>query len=726
MIREIKPRRNPRIDGPLKVCGAAKYSSDHHFPGMAYAVPICATIGKGRVLKIDVASVSKMPGIITVITHENVGLLYRIIPSGFDLRYDEGRNPLEDNTISYYGQFVGLVVAESFEVAQAAARSIPVEYQSEKPDLNNDYLGTASIETESKRGDPAGAFRSAAAKVDQVYTTPVEVHSPIELHATVAVWDRADQVTIYETSQAISTHQNVVAAMLGLPRENVRVITRFLGSGFGGKLWPWSHSVLAALAARQIHRPVKLVIDRHMGFTNVGHRPRTQQRVRMAADPAGRLQALIHEYASQISIHGEYKENCGEVSGFLYNIPNVEISSARVKRNMSPPTSMRGPGAVPGLFAIESALDELAVQLKMDPLEIRLLNDTLVDLSSGKKFSSRHLKECLELGAEKFGWSNRNPAIGSMRDGDEILGWGVASCTWQSRRLDADANFKFLPNGQVMLSCGTTDLGTGMYTVLAQLVSDETGLPFSRIEVQLGDTKLPKGPLAGGSMATGSVVPAVLAAVRDATRKLKEAAVTANGSPLKGKPPESVSFSKGNLAGFEFGELLKKMNLNVVEGSASVKGSPDAKSAEFSTKSFGAQFIEVGWNPGLARLRVRRVVTAIDAGRIINFRQGRNQIEGAVVMGIGMAMLEEGLYDHRDGNMVNNNFADYVMAVHADCPDMQCVFLDYPDTYANEYGARGIGEIGLAGVASAITSAVYHATGKRIRDLPVTIEKLLG
>ena len=726
MIKVIKETKKARYDGPLKVTGKATYTSDHNFPQMAYAVPVCAKIANGEIKKIDLSEAKKMDVVIEIFTRHNIGEVFRPTPeAGFEYRVDESRPPFEDDTIRYYGQYVAVVVAETFEAAQGAARSIKVSYKEEKPNLSLKYDQEDLKKTDSERGDAEVSFNKSAIKIEETYVTPVEVHNVIELHATVAQWEK-ENLTLYESSQAIGTHQNVIAQFLGIPRENVRVITKFVGSGFGGKLWPWTHSVLAAQTSRLIKRPVKLVTDRHMAFTNVGHRPRTQQKVKIAANDKGEFQSLIHEYSTQGAMQGDYKENCGEVSGFLYKVPDVKVTSGIARRNMSVPTSMRGPGAVPGLFALESAIDELAVKLKMDPVKLRLINDTDTDLSNKKKFSSRHLKECLELGSKKFGWEKRSGEIGSMKDGDEILGWGVASCTWQSQRLDAEAMVSFNNNGTISLKCGTHDIGTGMYTVLAQILQEETGLPFSKMDIVLGDTSLPKGPIAGGSMATGSVVPAVLNALEKAKKNLKTAATKMPASPLFGKDPEKLKFENGKMSGISFQDILRKVNMKSIEGSGEAKGNFATKDKEeFSTKSFGAHFVEIGWNPDLARLRVRRVVSVIDGGRIINFQPAKNQIEGAVVMGIGMGLFEEAHYDERDGNVVNSNLADYVMAVHADCPDIDVTFLDYPDKAVNAYGARGVGEIGLAGVAAAITSAVYHATGVRVRELPVTIEKLL-
>jgi len=413
----------------------------------------------------------------------------------------------------------------------------------------------------------------------------------------------------------------------------------------------------------------------------------------------------------------------------LYSVANLKVTSGQARRNQPVPTSMRGPGAVPGLFAVESAMDELAVKLKMDPIQLRLLNEPEKDESKGLPFSSRHLKECLQLGAERFGWSKRNPEVGSMRQGDEILGWGVAACSWSARRLACNATVEFHSNGRVKVSCATQDIGTGTYTVLAQLVHDETGVPMESIDVVLGDTELPAGPISGGSMATASVVPAVVEAAKNAVKTLKTAATKSPDSPFLHEKPEDLKFVEGKISNAKhkltLNELLKKINMSVITGRGESQSTMSEKNPKYSSFSFGAQFAEVAWNPEIARLRVNRVVTVIDGGKIINYVPAMNQIEGAVIMGIGMALFEHGIYDSKYGKPVNNNLADYIMTSHADTPEHEVVFLDYPDKHLNELGARGVGEIGLAGIAAAICSAVYHATGIRVRELPVKIENLM-
>jgi xanthine dehydrogenase YagR molybdenum-binding subunit len=522
--------------------------------------------------------------------------------------------------------------------------------------------------------------------------------------------------------------------MFGLPNENVRVITKFVGSGFGGKLFPWTHCSLAAAAARQVGQPVRLVLSRKMMFHGVGHRPRTQQRVRIGATPQGKLLSMQHDYIYQRSMLDAHHEDCGEATPFHYSVPNLRVTFGRAKRNIGAGADMRGPGAVPGLYATESALNELAHQLKIDPVQLRIMNEPKIDEGKGIPFSSRHMIECLQLGSEKFGWSKRTPGVGSMKRDGLTLGWGMAGCAWLAGRFAAAANVQLRDDGTTRVACATQDIGTGTYTNLAQLAALKTGVPLEKVEVALGDSSLPPGPISGGSLATASVIPAVFAAADAAIGSLKMVAVSTPGSPFLGRNPEDLGFDNGRVfvnsdgagKGVPFADVLQRANLRLVTGSGNAPmtfGDPNAK---FSTHSFGCHFAEVTWQPETARLRVSRVVTVIDAGKILNTLAGRNQIQGAVVMGVGMALLEHTSYDPQNGAPINSSMADYIVAVNADAPAIEVHFLDHPDKEVNELGARGIGEIGLAGIAAAITDAVHHVTGVRVRELPVRIEDLLG
>jgi xanthine dehydrogenase YagR molybdenum-binding subunit len=738
-------RSTPRVDGPLKVSGGAKYTSDLHFPEQLYAVPVEATIANGRVVKLDTAAAEKMPGVRAILHRENIGKIFRSTRGpGFAGITDERRPPFEDDVVRYYGQYVALAVADTFETAKAAADAVRVTYQKEKANVDIELkaddepqvVDTTLAPTnrlQSERGKAEQAFASAPVKFEQTYITPTETHNPIELHATTAIWD-GDNLTLYDSTQGVVNFRGVLAQMFGLPKENVRVISKFLGSGFGGKLFPWTHSPLAAAAARKLGKPVKLVVSRKMMFQTVGHRPRTQQRVRLGATPDGKLVSLQHDYVNHQAILDDYHENCGEATPFHYSVPNLRVSFGRARRNVGSPTSMRGPGAVPGLYATESALNELAAQLKIDPVKLRILNEPKIDESLGIPFSSRHLLECFELGAQKFGWSRRTPEVGSMKRDGLTLGWGMASCAWLAERFAVAANVELRDDGTTRVACATQDIGTGTYTILAQLAAEKIGVPLDKVEVSLGDTALPEGPISGGSMATPSVVPAVFAAADAAINALLSLATTAPGSPFAKRGADELAFAEGCVfvkadgpaTGVPFGDLLRRTNLRLITGSGKSEATFGDLEPKFSKHSYGCHFIEVTWQPEIARLRVSRVVTVIDAGRIMNPLAGRNQIEGAVVMGIGMALFEHTSYDPQNGAPINSNLADYIITVNADAPPIEVHFLDFPDKEINEIGARGIGEIGLAGVAAAITDAVHHATGVRVRTLPVKIEDLLS
>jgi xanthine dehydrogenase YagR molybdenum-binding subunit len=703
-----------------------------------------ATIANGKLLTLDTAAAEKMPGIRAVLHRGNIGKIFRSTPApGFDRICLERRPPFEDDTIRYWGQYIALTVADTFEAAKAAADAVRATYSKEKPNVEShleagndpDVVFTAYGPMErlqSHRGDAAAALENAAVKLDETYVTPAETHNPLELHSTVALWD-GPTLTLYDSTQGVVNLRSVLAQMFGLPKENVRVISKFLGSGFGGKLYPWTHVPLAAAAARQLGKPVKLVISRKMMFQSVGHRARTQQRVRLGASREGKLVSLQHDYVYHMSMLDAYHEDCGEATPFHYSVPNLRVSFGRARRNIGATADMRGPGAVPGLYATESAMNEMAERLKIDPVQFRILNEPKLDESLKLPFSSRHYVECLNLGAEKFGWSKRNPAVGSMKRDDLTLGWGMAGAAWVAGTFAAEANLQLLDDGTVRVACATQDIGTGTYTVLAQLASQKTGVPLDKIDVELGDSALPDGPISGGSLATSSVIPAVFKAADQAITSLLIIAVTTPGSPFLGHKPDDLALEGGRLfvktegpaRGVAFGDVLRGANARLVTGNGRAEQTAFAPNQKFSKHSFGCHFVEVTWQPEIARLRVSRVVTAMDAGRILNPLAGRNQIQGAVVMGIGMALFEETTYDPQNGAPINSNLADYVMTVNADAPPIDVHFLDYPDKEINELGARGIGEIGLAGVAAAITSAVHHATGVYVRELPVKIEDLI-
>lgn len=722
----------PRIDGKLKVTGQAKYAADHVIDNIAFGTPVASTIAAGTITRLDASAAERMPGVLAVLHHGNAGELFRPA-EGFapETRAGETRPPFEDNTVYYYGQYIALVVAETFEQGLAAASTVRVEYDARKPAVElHQAPADATPVREYHRGDAEQAFAQAPIQIDATYTVPVLTHNPMEMHATTAVWQNG-KLTLYESTQGVVFHHHTIAQMLGLPLENVQVISPFVGSGFGGKLFVWPHSLLAAIGARHLDRPVKVTVPRNLMFTTVGHRPNTQHRMRLGATPDGKLLSLSQHVLQHTSQIDDYIEQCTESTPVLYSCPNVRAVQHLVHLNVGTPTPMRGPGTTPGLFAIESAMDELAIRLHLDPLELRLRNYAETDESIGKAFSGKHLRACYQVGAERFGWQRRNPRVGSMRDGERVLGWGMASSIWPANRWTADVRVRLQADGTARVACATQDIGTGTYTIFAQIVSDKTGIPVEKIDVALGDSSLPPGPISGGSAVTATTIPAIVAAAGKAVQTLLQVAVKTPASPFYNADAKTLVLTGGRVhaadasssSGLPFEKLLALRHLAGVEGEGS--SAPDPQASHYSTHCFGAQFCEVSLDPGIARLRVTRWLSVIDAGRIMNPRTARNQILGAVVMGIGMGLFEHTVYDERNGAPINSNFADYIVPVNQDIPDMDCVFLEHPDLVLNEYGARGLGEIGLTGVAPALAMAVYHACGVRVRELPIRIENLL-
>ena len=725
----------PRIDGPQKLSGQAMYAADHHLPNMAYAYGVFSTVASGTIDDIDLSQAKQMAGVIDIFHHDHFPDLYRT-PSSFaqENKVDETRLPFEDNRVYYPGQFVALVVADTFANARAAAYAVKVKYSADAEPVatlsqalaRGDEPKTDDSSGHS-RGNPDTAFDSSSNQIDVTYVTPMETHNPMEMHASTASWENGDLV-LYEASQGVIFARNVMSKVFGLPPERVEVRSPFIGSGFGSKLWIWPHAIAAAAASREIGRPVQLMVPRHAMFTTTGHRPPTRQQIRIGADDNGKLTALTHDSVNTTSMTDNYVETTGSCTKSLYDCADLRVSHATIGAHHGTPTSMRAPGAAPGLFALESAMDEMAEKLNMDPLEFRKANYTERDQSMDLPFSSIHLMEAFDRGAEKFGWSKRNHAVGSMRDGDEVIGWGMAACNWEALKMNCDARVSLRADGTAFASCATQDIGTGTYTIVAQAVSSITGIPIDKIEVELGDSSYPSGPVSGGSWATATTLPAIAGATRKAVDALKTYAV-GDGGAFAGAKADDLSFDDGKLAdsngkSVAYTDVLKQLKLANADGEAHTPGAPQG---EYSFRSFGAHFVEVRWDAGISRLRVSRVVSAIDVGQIINEKTSANQVEGAIAMGIGMALFEATDYDERSGLPINNNYAEYLVPVHADQPDdVDVILLDHPDYEFNEFGARGIGEIGVTGMAAAVANAVHHATGKRIRELPIRLEDLMS
>lgn len=731
MDTQVIGHRTPRVDGEHKLTGRADYTADWYADGMLYGYPVPAGIAHGTLEALHLDEALAMPGVEDIFHHGHFPRLYRSPDSQkHQDQVSEVRLPFEDTRVHYDGQYVALVVAESFEQARAAAHAVRAEYRHDDGAiaslLETGQEGRPLDSAGQSRGDPETAFARAAVQIDRTYSIAAESHVPMEMHATLAEW-REGRLIVHESTQGVVYQHKAMARIFDLAEEKVEVISHYIGSGFGNKLFMWPHAVATAAAARELGRPVKTVLPRQQDMACGGNRPASRQRLRLAADEQGRLVSMRHDSTTETSLVHTYIDAVASATPSLYACDNVAISQRLLGVNHGTPCPMRGPGEVSGLFALECAMDELAVALEMDPLELRRRNYNHDDPASGLPWSSKHLDACYASAARRFGWERRVPDVGAMTQGDEILGWGMATSTWFAGRQPCAARVELRADGRVMVACGTQDIGTGTYTVVAQTAAELTGVALERIDVRLGESSLPAGPLSGGSMTTATTLPAVAKAVRAAIDALKEAA-TGEGGPFADADPESLEVDGGALADAQgrragFADILAALRLGSVNGDGDA--APGDEQTQYSFRSFGTHFAEVRWDPGISRLRVARVVSSFDIGRPINPPAARNQVEGSIVMGIGMGLLERLEYDPRDARLINNNYSDYIVACHADMPEIDVELLDNPDYAFNEFGARGVGEIGLTGIAAAIANAVYHATGKRIRDLPITLDKLV-
>ncbi len=581
----------------------------------------------------------------------------------------------------------------------------------------------------SARGDMAGGFAQAVAHEEHTYETPFQVHNPMEPHATIAVWDGPDKLTLHDATQGIFGDRERVASLLGISPDNVHVISRFLGGGFGSKGPTWSHVVLAAMAAREVKRPVKLVVERPQMFGMLGMRSRTHQTVEAGALRDGTLTALRHDTVCQTSSFDQFVEAASVTARMLYAVPNNSTTHKLVRSDIGTPSFMRAPGECPGTYALECAMDELAYLLKMDPIELRLKNYAEQDPEKNRPWSSKSLRECYRLGADRFGWSRRQMEPGSMRDGDALIGMGMATAVYPTRRSESHALARVNADGSILVEAGTQDLGTGTYTVMTQIAADAIGVPPSQVVFRLGDTDYPETPVSGGSQTAASTGSAVHLAGQALREKLVWTAVNDSKSPLFGANSQDVTIEGGRLTlrdgskGEPLEALVKRQSQPFIEAEADAK--PGSEREQYSMYAFGAQFAEVRVDASLGQIRVTRMVGAFGAGRILNPKTARNQFMGGMMWGLSMALEEHAMMDPALGRFVNNNLAEYHVPVHADAPEMDVVWVDEQDPHVNPIGVKGIGEIGNTGSAAAIANAVYHATGKRVRDLPITPDKLL-
>jgi xanthine dehydrogenase YagR molybdenum-binding subunit len=731
----------PRVAGVLKVTGRATYAAEHDLPNLAHAVMVTSTVAKGRVKRLDTTAAEHAAGVLAVLTHRHAPRLpYRPQKSVLD-PVGERLHVLQDDRVWFNGQPVAVVVAATLDQAEYAASLVQIEYTTETPRLDltggleyavvaeASLLPNSSVPADTRRGDPERTLAEAAVTVEADYLIPRQQHNPMEPHATVARWE-GDRLTLWDKTQWVVHVRDELAAVFGLVPEQVHVISPFVGGAFGTTLRAWPHVTLAALAARFVGRPVKLVLTRRQMYTGTGYRPATWQRVALGASRDGRLTALIHHGTAETSTYEQYVERLLEPTGFLHACPHVETRYRLVPLNVHTPVFMRAPGVASGIFALECAMDELAQALRMDPVALRLRNEPEQDEHTNLPFSSRSTRACYQVAAERFGWAARNPEPRSMRDGQWLIGWGMATAVYHTLRGPAGARVRLLADGRAIVESAASDMGPGTYTAMTQVASDALGIPPDRVRFALGDSTFPYAPSHGGSQTMASVGSAVHTACLAARAKALELAAADARSPLRGARPDQIDAADGRLflrndpsRGERYQEILTRHGLEVLEWTEMTQ--PGDERHRYSMQAFGAVFAEVAVDRDFGLIRVRRLVGAYGVGRVVNPQLARSQAIGGMVGGIGMALMEHTITDRHSGRIVNADLANYLAPVNADIAELDALFVEEDDPYVNPLGVKGVGELALVGVAPAIANAVFHATGTRVRELPITPEKLL-
>jgi xanthine dehydrogenase YagR molybdenum-binding subunit len=733
-----------RVDGHAKVTGGARYAAEFAAADLLHGAVVSGAIAKGRITRIDTAAAEAVPGVVKVYTHEN-----RPRTAWLDSSYRDDTAPpghpfraLDSAEILYSGQPVALVLAQDFETATYAASLVEVSYDAKAPKTDLDAQRGESYVPPKKRsgiepppkprGDADKAYAAAAVTVRQEYRVAVEHHNPMEPHATTVVWEGDGNITVHDKIQGVTNTQGYVTGVFGLSKSQVRCVTPFVGGGFGSGLRPVYQLFLAVLASLDLERSVRVVLTRDQMFT-FGHRPLTIQTVSLGAEADGRLTSIIHDAVQETSTFEDYQENTVNWSGLLYDCANTKFSYELAKLDTYTPSDMRAPGAVLGLYALEAAMDELAYATGVDPVELRLRNYIADrDQNTNKKLTSKALRDCYVQGAERFGWSKRDARPRSMTDGRELVGWGMATGVWEAMMQKTSARATLTGDGRLEVATASADIGTGTYTILTQIAADGLGLRMEDVTTKLGDTSLPYSPLEGGSWTAASAGTAVQIACETVREKVFKLARQLDGSPLANQDLDHVTFRDGRI--FVTNDPSRSVSLvdavassNEGKVEAEETASPSMIQAmRYVSYTHSACFVEVKVDEELGVVRVTRVVSAVAAGKILNLQTARSQILGGVVMGIGSALHEESMLDHSIGRFMNHNLGEYHVPVNADIGHIDVIFVDEPDDKASPIGVKGLGEIGIVGTGAAIANAIYHATGKRVRDLPITIDKLQG
>jgi xanthine dehydrogenase YagR molybdenum-binding subunit len=718
-----------RVDGLAKVTGKATFTAEFKPEGLVYGVFVCSTIAKGSVKNMNLFAAKNAPGVIDIIYYLNAPTPPGFKPTEDPNQRNMGFKVFYNNLIVSNGQPIALVVADTYERAVHAASLVKVDYHKETSTTDfdnnkfNDAILRPPVEYLRKEKD---AWKTAEVKLEEEYTIPIETHNPMEMHATIAVWE-GDKLTVYDKSQGPKSVQGELARLFAIDEKNVKVITEYVGGAFGSSLRSWPHVHAAVIASKKVNRPVKVLLNREQMFTMVGYRPQSWQKIGIGATKDGKLAGISHHAVSNTSSYENFTEGIVNVSQFLYDCPNVHTTYRILPLDINTPTWMRGPGPATGCFALESALDELSYKLNMDPIELRLMNEAAVHPHSKLPWTTKYLKECYALGKEKIGWHQRPTTPGTLKEDGMLAGYGMAVGVFGAGRNNATARGTLRDNGTLLLQSAVSDMGPGTSTAMVKIGSEQMQIADNKVRFELGDTDFPNGPTQGGSGSATAVGTAVMAVCDALKLSLKELAIEYIPA-FKNIKAEEINYENGSLisgsASIHFTELLKQTGKPEIQVSKSTERF--AQQNKYATNSFSVHFVKLHVHPVTGVIKLKHIVSAADAGKIISEKTARSQMVGGAVGGIGMAMTEETLMDHRFGRYINSNFVDYHVPVHADVPPMDIVFVNKPDNIISPTGAKGIGEIALVGVAPAILNAVYNATGKRIRHLPVTPDKLIS
>jgi xanthine dehydrogenase YagR molybdenum-binding subunit len=722
-----------RVDGRAKVTGEAKYAGEFNTSGLAYGTVVESVIPKGRIAHIDISEALRVEGVLDVLTHQNRPRMADTDQAWKDdVAPEDGSpfRPLYDDKIVFSGQPIALVLAEEWEIARYAASLVHVEYEKQAfvTDLYQRRDQAFAVKKPDKwHGDADKAFRTADVRHQAEYFIPTEHHNPMELFASTVMWDGGGKLTVYDKTQGVQNVQRYLCSVFERKASDVRVVSPYVGGAFGAGLRPQYQVVLAVLGALALERSVRLVLTRQQMY-GLGYRPATIERLALGAKADGTLDAITHEAIAVTSQFEEFSRNDTGWAALLYKSANAKYVHRLARLDVPTSSDMRAPGAATGVYALESAMDELAVALKLDPVELRLRCYSDRDQNEDIPYTSKRLRECYQQGATAFGWQKRRPEPRSMRDGSELVGWGMATGVWEALQMPMAARIVLTSNGHAEVSCAASDIGTGTYTIMAQVAADSLGLPIENISIKLGDSTLPQAPVEGGSWMAASASHAIATTAEEVRRELLALAKAMKDSPLADARLEEVVLTDGKLANKQ--DVDRAVSITDVMRHGATDRIEKEKTNSFpndnshARNTHSAVFAEVKVDEQLGVIRVTRIVSAIAAGRILNTKTAHSQIMGGVVWGIGMALHEETLFDHRFGRVMNANIAEYHVPVNADVHDIKVIFVDEPDQIINPLGVKGLGEIGIVGVAAAIANAVYHATGKRVRDLPITLDKL--